>query len=101
MAGGSGHAIDMIHKMNYLRNQLKKQQLKYSEAKSIYFKIKLRYPEFQDRSNLSQEELIELKSKIRANIIRQRTRKIIFASLVFFIVICLVAYMIYFFLFVP
>lgn len=101
MAGGSGHAIDMIHKMNYLRNQQKKQQVKYSKAKKIYLEVKLHYPEFQDRSKLSQAELIDFKNKIRAEIIRSRKRKIVLASFAFVAVFSLIFYVIYYYLFVP
>lgn len=59
-----GNMADMVNRFNN-NLQLKLQQhIKYEKVKEAYCKVKVKYPKFIDRGNLSEKELEQLKKKL-------------------------------------
>jgi len=69
---GSGFALDSIRSMQNLLALKKMHRSRYNIMKNVISKTKTKYTRFNDRNQLTKEELINYKKQIRASIVKER-----------------------------
>jgi len=93
-----GHVADMIGRMKYNNSIRESYRLRYSKVKEAYAKEikKRKIHKFKD-SELSKEELIQVKEVIKQSIIRERRKAITKTVVVTVLCALIIVYLIYVF----
>ena len=69
---GSGFALDSFRSMQNLLALKKMHRSRYNIMKNVISKTKTKYTRFNDRNQLTKEELIKYKKQIKASIVKER-----------------------------
>jgi hypothetical protein len=97
-----GHALDALKRIQYNRSLLQMRRIRYQELKNTISNVKAKYYDFQNHNELSEEELISYKKKIKSSIYKNRRtsflRTCTVTILVGLIIIFIVKYLYTFFL---
>lgn len=72
--GFGGHASDALKRIQLNRNLKQKHRNRYNEMKKAVAKIQAKYHTFHDRSELSPEQMLYLKYKMKKQIVKNRQK---------------------------
>lgn len=89
---GSGHALQSLTSLKNNRILSRKHRNKYNRMKKAVSKIKSKYHNFNDKSELTPEQMLYLKHKIKKQIIRNKQLAIVKSALITVLVAALIIY---------
>ncbi|MCF8374006.1 MAG: hypothetical protein K9H64_20455 [Bacteroidales bacterium] len=84
--GGEGHILDMINRMKYNEMIRKSRRSRYQKVKETYLKIHLKSNPKLLEKKMSNEELILFRKKLKRELMLDRLKSILAATISIFIV---------------
>ena len=86
----AGHVLDMINRSKQNRALIKSRQEKFNRIKEKYFKELSHHVDFKDKSDLSPDELIRIKQKIKSKIKKNEIKRVMLTITMTIIVIIII-----------
>lgn len=90
-----GSALDMVIKIRNNLELLNKRRSRFKTVRDTYFHIKQKNLAFKDSSDLSKDELIQLRFKIRAQLKKEFRKRLIWSAALSIITISIILRLVY------